>query len=102
LNRFYQVVIEPGISRALPILALAIAGHGDEPNMCKFGRLTNEPGNLVAIETRKANVEQNGIRSERFCGIKDRRTIVNFLRRAAESLKEQTQSSRRVDVVLDD
>ena len=44
LNRFYQVVVEPGVSRAFAILLLAVTGDGNETHMGKLRRLTDEPG----------------------------------------------------------
>ena len=70
--------------------------------MGKLGSLTDESGDLVAVEAREADIEQNDIGLEGFCGINDGWSIVDFLRRAAEPLKEQAKRSRSVDVVLDD
>ena len=96
------MVVKPGVSRAFAILLLAVAGNGNEPNMGKFGRLTDEPGDLVAVEAGEADIEQNDVGLEGFCGVNDRWPVVDFLRRAAEPLEEQAKSSRGIDVVVDD
>jgi hypothetical protein len=96
------VVVEAGVSRAFAILLLAVAGNGNEPNMAKLGRLTDESGDLVAVEAGEADIEQNGVGLEGFCSVNDRWPVVDFLRRAVESLKEKAKHSRGIDVVVDD
>ena len=83
-------------------MLLAVTGNSNEPDLGKLRRLTDKSGNLVPVETLEANVQQNGVGSEGFRGVNDRRSFVDFLRRAAELLKEQGHGSCGIDVVLDD
>ena len=70
--------------------------------MGKLGRLTDEPGDLVTVEARKADIEQNDVGLEGFCVIDDGRSVVDFLRRATKSLEKQAKGSRGIDIVVDD
>ena len=83
-------------------MLLAVTGNGNEPDVGKLGRLSDESGDLVPVEAREADVEQNGVGFEGFRGVNDRWPVVDFLRRAAKPLEKQTESSRSVDVVVDD
>ena len=96
------MVVEPGVYRAFAILLLAVTGNGNEPDLGKLGRLSDESVNLIPVEAREADVEQNGVGSEGFRGVNDRRSFVDFLRHAAELLKEQGHGSCGIDVILDD
>ena len=96
------MVVEPGVYRAFAILLLAVTRNSNEPDMGKFRCLTDISGNLVPVEARETDVQQNGVGSEGFRGVNDRRPFVDFLRRAAELLKEQGHGSCGIDVVLDD
>ena len=62
-------------------------GQGNEPNIGKLWRLTNEAGDLVTVEAGEPDIEQNDIGPEGFCGIDYRWSLVNFLRHAAQLFK---------------
>ena len=64
------------------------------------GWKADEAGNLITVEARQSDIEQNDIGLERFCSIDNRWPLVDFLRHTAQPLKEQAKCSRSVDVVL--
>ena|SRR5215212_6162383 len=96
------MIVKPCFARAFAVLLLAVAGQGNEPNLGKLWRLTDETGDLVAVEARESDIEQNDVGAEGFCSIDNRWSLVDFLRHATQRLKEQAKRSRGVDVVLDD
>jgi len=58
------VQVEAGGQGPLPVLLLSIARDGDKPDIARLGLRTGHAGQLVAIHTRKAHVDQRDVRME--------------------------------------
>src|SRR4051794_26286312 len=94
------MLVKPCLMRAFAILLLAIAGNSNESHFRKLGRLADASRDLITVEAGKANIKQNRVGSEGFGRVNDRCSLVDLLRGAAKSFEKQAESSRAVDVIL--
>src|SRR4051812_40499608 len=75
IDRFREVVIEPGIERLLPIRFLSISGECEQANAVQLRQVTKASGEFVAIHDWQADVQKNYRRAE-FRGNSYRRRTV--------------------------
>ena len=64
IHRLGHVQVEACGQGPLPVLLLSIARDGDQPDIARLGPRTGHAGQLVAIHTRKAHVDQRDVRME--------------------------------------
>ena len=101
LNGFDQVMIEPSVRCPPPIIRLPPPRQGDEDGL--WTRCApNALGGLVAVQPRKADVEQDDVRLE-FCNRSH--GVCSIVRRPdfmTDELEQHGDHVRRVLIVIDD
>ena len=63
-HRLREVIGEAGLAAAPPVVLLAVAGHGDDPDVAEARDLPNLPRHVVAGDVGQADVEQDDVRAE--------------------------------------
>ena len=83
-----QMVIEPGFARLLPVHLPAIAGQRHENGAAKLRMFSHTSRNLVAVDVRQADVEQDGVGPERMRLIEPAEpfTVAQWVRRAEDTI----------------
>ena len=61
INRLDQMVMKSRLFRASSVFLLAITGSGDNDGVGATLRLTQPPGDLIAIHSPDANIEQDHV-----------------------------------------
>src|SRR5215472_1005085 len=94
--------IEPRLVRATAIVALPVAGDGDEPRGPAEGSGPQSACDVVAVEPGKAQVDQHNLgllgQSDRYTA----RSISRFADLMPLRLEEQPERLSRIVAVLDD
>lgn len=84
-------MLESRDPRALAIFLLTIAGQRDETDVVQDRLLTHALGNLVAVQNRQSDIDQQHIRLERFDRLQGRRPVVDDFHFMAELLQQNVR-----------
>ncbi len=84
VDRFHEMVVEPGLLRRRSVGRLAVAGHRHQQCMLDGGQGAQAPRQLVAVEIGQADVEQAG--DEGLPLLSSGRVVANRLPRLGPSL----------------
>src|SRR5439155_20154216 len=100
--RFYEMLIEPRLERALPIRIAAVAGHRDEMRGHRLRILAKRIRDGVAVHAGESDVAQHDVGTFRLRRRDTRGTAVRDEDLISVILQERFQKVRGVDVVFDD
>jgi hypothetical protein len=101
-DRFEHVGIETGLLRPASVVRSAVTRQGDDEGVRGFGPLPEAAGDLVPVDARQTEIQQDGI------GVKTPRCleaaipVVRNLDLVSEELQEERHGFSGIDVVLDD
>lgn len=102
LDGFDKLTIEAGLLRPGEIVIVGVAGDGHQHCTGRFRQLAKLAGNLVAIEPRQQDVQQDNLGPEGACRRQGHGTIVRHLDIMSPDAQKNGEAVNRILAVIDD